>query len=101
MTAINLANIPSNINTYERLMIWAAQCLQNTSQGLSTNVVANTPPAPTCQVQVAQTADGIDRFIVTAYIPCDMPALNSQTQKTWMAAQDIATATPHANLLQN
>lgn len=101
MTALNLANIPSNINSYERLLVWAAQACQSISNGGQTNAVANVPQVPTVQVQVAVTADNQDRFIVSAYIPVDREALNSGTQKTWMAAKDISEATPHTNLLSN
>jgi hypothetical protein len=50
---------------------------------------------------VAVTADNVDRFILTAYIPVDRDALNSATAKTWMAAKDLATAAPPAHLLSN
>jgi hypothetical protein len=50
-------------------------------------------------VQVAVTADGEDRFIISAYLPIDLAGLNSGTEKTWMAANDVSTAAPHANLL--
>lgn len=101
MTALNLASIPSSINTYERLAVWVAQCLQSIANGQEVNVVANATSVPIAQVQVSVTADNIDRFIVTCYIPVDRDALNSATAKTWMAAKDIAAATPHANLLSN
>lgn len=101
MTALNVANIPNGINTYERLLIWAAQCCQSISNGLEVNVLANQGNQQVAQVQVYRTADNVDRFVVTAYIPVDYNALNSPTQKTWMAAQDISAATPHANLLAN
>jgi len=50
---------------------------------------------------VAVTADNVDRFVLTAYIPLNRNELNSGTQKTWMAANDIASAAPHSNLLSN
>lgn len=101
MTAINPANIPSSINTYERLAVWALQCLQNISGGQEVNVVDGEAPQPMAQVQVGYTADGVYRFIVSAYIGCDQAELNNATQKTWMAAKDISNATPHVNLLSN
>jgi hypothetical protein len=101
MTALNLANIPSAINTYERLAVWAIQALQNISNGGQVNVVAGATPSPTVQAQLAVTEDNIPRFILSAYIPVDMAALNSATAKTWMAAQDIATAAPNAVFLSN
>lgn len=101
MAALTLASIPSNINTYERLAVWAIQCCQSIGNGQEANVVANQESVPTAQCQVAVTADNVDRFILTAYIPLDRDELNSSTAKTWMAANDIATAAPHTNLLSN
>ncbi len=101
MAALTLASIPSNINTYERLAVWAIQCCQSIANGQEANVVAGAESVPTAQCQVAVTADNIDRFVLTAYIPLNRNELNSGTQKTWMAANDIASAAPHSNLLSN
>lgn len=101
VAALTLANIPSSINTYERLAVWAIQCCQSIANGQESNVVAGAESVPTAQCQVAVTADNVDRFILTAYIPLDRNALNSSTAKTWMAANDIASAAPHSNLLSN
>jgi hypothetical protein len=101
VTALNLASIPSNINTYERLLVWAAQCCQSIANGQQVNVQQNEPPAPMVQVAVGITADNVDRLIVSAYLPVDYPALNSGTQKTWMATKDISSAAVHANLTTN
>jgi hypothetical protein len=101
MSALTLASIPSSINTYERLAVWAIQCCQSIANGQETNAVAGAESVPTAQCQVAVTADNVDRFVLTAYIPVDRDALNSATAKTWMAAKDIAAAAPHANLLSN
>lgn len=101
MAALTLANIPSSINTYERLAVWAIQALQSSANGEEVNVVANQNSVPIAQCQIAVTADNVDRFVLSAYIPCDRNALNSATAKTWMAASDISTAAPHSNLLSN
>ena len=101
MSALTLSEIPSNINTYERLLVWAAQCCQSVANGQQVGVIVNQAAQPTAQVQVAVTADNVDRFVVTAYVPLDRDALNDAAQKTWMAANDIAESAPHANLLSN
>jgi hypothetical protein len=101
MTALNLANIPSNINTYERLAVWAVQCLQSIGNGTQVNVYQGVGAYPIAQAQVAITSDNVPRFILSAYIPVDMNELNSGSQKTWMAATAIATAAPGSNLLTN
>jgi hypothetical protein len=101
MSALDLATIPSNINTYERLAVWAIQALQSTSNGEQVNVQANAGSVPIAQVQTGVTSDGVDRFILSAYLPMDRDGLNSGTEKTWMAALDISNAAPHINLLSN
>ena len=101
MAALTLSEIPSNINTYERLLTWAAQCCQSIANGQQVSVVVNQAALPTAQVQVAVTADNTDRFIVTCYMPLDRDALNDPDQKTWMATKDIGTNQPNENLLSN
>lgn len=101
MAALDLATIPSSINSYERLLVWAAQCCQSIGNGQQTNVISNGASQPTCQVQLGVVADNTDRFIVTAYVPYDPVELNSPDNKTWMAAKDIAQSQPNENLLTN
>ena len=101
MAALVLSEIPSQINTYERLATWALQCLQSIGNGVEVNVIAGAQSVPMAQCQSTVTADNVDRFILTAYIPLDRDALNSPSQKTWMAAIDISQSQPHTNLLSN
>lgn len=101
MTALNLANIPNQINSYERLLMWVTQCLQATTNGLQVSAVVGEGPVPAASVQIAKIADNTDRAICVVYLPVDYVALNSASAKTWMAAQDMATAAPHSNLLSN
>ena len=101
MTALTLSTIPSNINTYERLAFWVCQVLQDTSNDLRVNVVDNQPGVPVAQVQLARVADGTDRAILQVYLPLDFDALNSSSEKTWMAAKDITTAAPNAVYTSN
>lgn len=101
MAALTLAEIPSDINTYERLLVWAAQCCQSIANGQQVAVLVNQAAQPTAQVQVAVTADNVDRFVVTSYIELDRDSLNDANAKTWMAAMDIGNNAPHSNLLSN
>jgi hypothetical protein len=101
VAALTLSAIPSSINSYERLAVWAIQSLQSISNGQQVNVIDSAGSVPLAQCQVSVTADNQDRFILTAYVPCDRDALNSSTAKTWMAAKDVAAAAPHSNLLSN
>lgn len=101
MTALSLSSIPSGINTYERLLLWAAQALQDTSNGLSVNVIPNEGSVPRVQVQLSKIADGTDTAIISAYLPVDWSVINSLTSKSWMAAEDISTADPNSVYLSN
>jgi hypothetical protein len=101
MTALNLANIPSAINTYERLAFWVAQVLQDTANGATVNVIPNEGSIPRCQVQLSKVADGTDTAIVSLYIPIDFDELNNASAKTWMAALDVSTAAPNAVYTSN
>ena len=101
MAALTLSEIPSNINTYERLLVWAAQCVQSSANGKQVNVISGAASTPAAQVQTAVTADNKERFIITAYLPLDADALNSADQKTWMATEDLSQSAPHENLLSN
>ena len=101
MTALVLSEIPSAINSYERLAFWVIQCLQNTSNGEEINAVQGEGSVPIAQAQVAKTADGRDRAILVAYVPINYAALNDPEEKTWMAAQDLSNAAPAAVFLSN
>jgi hypothetical protein len=101
MTTLNLANIPSNINTYERLAVWVMQALQNIANGQQVNVLPNATPQSMVQVQLAVTEDNVPRFILSGYLPVNLAELNSSTAKTWMATIDIASAEPNAVFLSN
>lgn len=101
MAALDLATIPSAINTYERLLMWAAQCCQNISNGLQVNAISGEAQVPLAQLQISKTADNVDRAIAVVYLPVDVEALNDPNAKTWMAAEDISATAPHTNLLSN
>lgn len=95
MSALTLSAIPSHINTYERLLVWAAQAIQSAANGVTINAIPGAGSQPVCQVQVVVAADNTDRFVVSAFIPLDRDALNDPGEKTWMAAEDVTTAAPN------
>lgn len=101
MAALVLAEIPSHINTYERLATWAVQCLHNIGNGQEVNVAQGQQQQPIASCALVTTADGVPRFMLTAYLPCDLAAINDPAEKSWMAAGDIATAQPHTNYRSN
>ena len=97
MTTLNRANIPAAINTVERLMVWCAQVLQNTSSPDRVVVESNEPAQPRCVVNQAVLANNEPTFCVSAFIPLELSALNSSSAKTWMSAKEISTAAAHSN----
>ena len=101
MASLDLATIPSHINTIERLFVWAGQALQSAANGQQVNVVAGGGSAPTVQVQYAYTVDNVYRAVVAAYLPVNFEDLNSSTEKTWMATLEITNSSPGQNLLAN
>jgi hypothetical protein len=78
-----------------------AQVLQDTTNGATVNVIPNEGSIPRCQVQLSKVADGTDTAIISLYVPIDFDALNSTTAKTWMAANDVSSATPNSVYLSN
>jgi len=96
MAALTLSNIPSHINSFERLLVFAAQAVQSAANGATVSAVPGQGAQPECQVQIAVIADNTDRFVISAFIPLDRNALNSSTEKTWMAANDVTQSAPNA-----
>lgn len=101
MTALNVGSIPNAINTYERLAVWAIQCLQNITPKQEVLVTEGTAARRLAECALVTTADGQERFMLTAYLPCSIADLNDPGQKTWMAAGEVSGAEPHVNLRTN
>jgi hypothetical protein len=95
MTAIALNSIPSRINTAERLLTYAAMLVENAANDAKVNVQQGQPSQPICSVAVQQTADGIRRYIIAAYIPIDPVIYADIAEKRWMAARDVTLAAAH------
>lgn len=96
MAAFVPANLPSNINTFERLLVYAAMALQSAANGQTVSAVQGEGAQPTCQVQVATIADNTGRFVVSAFVPCGFDELNNPSAKAWMAAQAVTASAPNA-----
>lgn len=101
MPTLDLSNIPSNINTVERLAVWCAQVLQDAANGQSVNVIAQQAQQPRAAANLAVLADDVPNWCLQIYIPCVIADLNDPDEKTWMSAQLITSATPNTNFLSN
>jgi len=97
VTALNLADIPSHINSYERLAVWCVQAMQSAANGLSVNVQLNQQQQPRAAASLAVLADDVPNWCLSAYIPCNLGGLNDPDEKTWMSAEAITSSTPNAN----
>jgi hypothetical protein len=95
MTTLSIATqIPSNINTLEKLVAWAGLCLANT------NPTLEAIEGQGYSERVAQSnifyirADNRSRLIIRASLPISNDYL-AGGQKTWNYAQDLSnTAIP-------
>jgi hypothetical protein len=97
MAVLNRSNIPASINTYERLFFWLAQVLKFLAGNAARNIYYNAEPSQLCSVNLVTGQDGIDYVQVVAFLPYDATELNSKTARTWMSAEDISSASVHAN----
>jgi hypothetical protein len=86
------ANLPSSINTVERVFIWAAQLLSFLCATMTRPVYYNDEPARVCQVNVIRGQDNVLYYQVIGHIAINETELNSATAKTWMAAQDASSS---------
>ena len=98
MTLINIAtDIPSDINTLERLTMWSCMALRRVNPTLSIIEIANQPAEKAVQTALVQADDNTIRFIgrVSLEIPNDYAEDN--TKKLWTKAKELSnTALPEA-----
>lgn len=98
MTLINPAtDIPSQINTLERLAMWSLMALRRVNPTLSIIEIANVPAEKAAQTALVQADDNTIRFIgrVSLEIPNDYA--DNSTEKLWTKAKELSnTALPEA-----
>ena len=98
MTLIDPAtDIPSQINTLERLAMWSCMALRRVNPTLSVIEIANVPSERVAQTAIVQADDNTIRFIgrVSLEIPADYADDNST--KLWTKANELSnTALPEA-----
>ena len=96
MTAIVLTtNIPSNINTLERLFFWNALALNATIGAHSFNLDGTNEGGRTPHISIHEgraTGDGKKYAQIIAYVPLDHRIDNNGlNQRPWMYAEDISS----------
>lgn len=101
MTAITLATqIPSNINTLERLHAWSAYALAFVNPTLG---VLETPDRAekVAQAAIFQAADNTYRILARSCIPVSADWMNNRTIKIWMHTQEISNVALPADFTTN
>jgi hypothetical protein len=94
MTALLLSEIPSNINTLEKLHAWSALGLATCNPTKQILETENTTEF-TCRYFVALAYEGSTRLVDRVSIPIDPLYLSDKSKKFWEFAQEISnTALP-------
>lgn len=98
MTAINVTtDIPTNINTLERLAAWAIMSLRRVNPTQKVLEVADSTPIQTIQAALVQADDGTVRFFGRVSIPVASDYAEDNVNKLWMKAEEISnTVLPEA-----
>lgn len=100
MTAFNKDQIPTNINTLERLALWTGLALARINPTLAALEAENASPEKVAQVLFFRAADNNLRCIVRLSIVVD-PTYDVQTRKFWENAQELSNVTLPAGFNAN
>lgn len=102
MTAINLTtDIPSNINTLERLAAWAIMSLRRVNPTQKVVEVSDTSPVNVAQAAIVQADDGTIRFFGRVSIEVAADYSEDNTVKLWMKAEELSNTVLPTAFTQN
>ena len=91
MTQINITtDIPSNINTLERLAAWAIMSLRRVNPTLRVIEVSEETPVQVAQAALVQADDGTIRFFGRVSIPVAADYAEDNTVKLWMKSEELS-----------
>ena len=91
MTQINITtDIPSNINTLERLAAWAILALRRVNPTLKILETSTTNPERVAQTALIQAEDDTLRLICRASLQVDPAYADDKTTKLWMHALELS-----------
>lgn len=94
MTAATSASVPSNINSVEEILVWAAMALAQLNPTLKILEAENVSEFAAV-TQVFKAADGTDRILVRCTIPLNSAYRTDNSVKFWKHADDLSnTALP-------
>lgn len=90
MTQIDITtDIPSNINTLERLATWAIISLQQVNPTLKVIEVSQEAPVHVAQAALVQADDGTIRFFGRVSIPMADDYAADNSVKLWMKSEEF------------
>jgi hypothetical protein len=92
MTSFVTTDIPTQINTLERLAAWVALALQRVNPTLSIIEQSNAAPERTCQAVLATAEDDTVRLVARISIEID-PDYAESTSKLWLSAREFSNTT--------
>lgn len=90
MTTLNIStDIPSNINTLERLQAWVGYTLSVINPTLA---VLETPQSAqkVAQSQIFQASDNTNRLLVRSCLILPADYISDRTVKIWMKAEEFS-----------
>ena len=89
MTTLALAQIPSNINTVEKLHAWSALCLRAVNGPKSVIESEGYLPERVAQVPITETPNEGIRLGVRVSIKLDPSFASDKTKKLWEFAEEL------------
>lgn len=90
MTVITKDDIPSQINTLERLAMWAIMALRRTNPTLAVVERANDLPENVAQTAIFQASDDSIRFFGRVSVELDGDYAEDNTTKLWIKAKEFS-----------
>ena len=91
MTVINITtDIPSQINTLERLAMWSIMALRRVNPTLAIIEVADSPSEKVAQTALVQADDGKIRFIGRLSLEVSPDYADDNTTKLWIKALEFS-----------
>lgn len=100
MTTINLTEIPSDINTAERLAAYIALLLDRLNPTKTILEVPNGDPVLVADTVVIQADDGTQRLIVRLSLELDPAFVEDKTQPLWMHTKELSNVAIPAGFKQ-
>jgi hypothetical protein len=101
MTTLSLTNIPSNINTLEKLHLWTVLALRDINGAKSIVEAEGYLPERLVQAPIIETPNAGQRFILRTSIELDLIYTSDKTKKLWEHAKELTVGPMPASYLSN